>query len=311
MVLVLNGRGNDYPMITRPLSKRRFMKIGIGLPSTIPGAKSGLILEWAKKADAGPFSSLGVIDRLVYPSHEALTTLAAVASITHRVGLVTTLIQAPLRNTAVLAKQAATIDTLSGGRLTLGLGVGQREDDFRAVGVPRQGRGKRFEEQLALMKTIWSGAEVGEGVGPVGPPPRQSGGPQILIGGRAPQAIRRVGRWADGYLGAQVEPGTLRGYYDIVEESWKAAGRSGRPRQVGLFYFALSQDGAERTAAYLRRYYGFMGSGAEHFVQFALTSPDKVRDTIKTYSDIGMEEALLFPCADDLDEVDRLADIVG
>ena len=287
------------------------MKIGIGLPATIPGVKSDLILEWARKADAGPFSSLGVIDRLVYPSHEALMTLAAVASITRRVRLVTSLIQAPLRDAGLLAKQAATLDALSGGRLTLGLGVGQREDDFKLVSAPRRGRGRRFEEQLALMKRIWSGEAVGEDVGPVGPPPRQQGGPELLIGGRAPEAIRRVGRWADGYLGAQKEPATLRQYYDIVEESWRDAGRSGKPRQVGLFYFALTPDGADRTAAYLRRYYGFMGPGAEEFVGFALSSPEKLKNTIKIYSDIGMEEALLFPCADELDEVDRLADLVG
>ena len=287
------------------------MKIGIGLPSTIPGIRSDLILEWARKADAGPFSSLGVIDRLVYPSHEAMVSLAAVAPITRRVRLVTSLIQAPLRNAGVLAKQAATLDALSGGRLTLGLGVGRREDDFRAAPAVLEGRGKRFEEQLALMKKVWSGEALADGVGPVGPPPGQQGGPELLIGGRVPAAIRRVGRWADGYLGVQVEPATLRQLYDIVEESWSAAGREGKPRQVGLFYFALTPDGADRTASYLRRYYGFTGPGVKEFLEAALWSPQRVKDAIRNYSDIGMDEALLFPCVPELEEVDRLADLVG
>ena len=178
------------------------MKIGIGLPSTIPDIRSDLILEWARKADAGPFSSLGVIDRLVYPSHEPLMSLAAVASITQRVRLVTSFIQAPMRNAGILAKQAATLDALSGGRLTLGLGVGQREDDFRAAPANLKGRGKRFEEQLAPMKKVWSGEALGDGVGQVGPTPGQRGGPELLIGGTVPAAIRRIGQWADGYLGA-------------------------------------------------------------------------------------------------------------
>ena len=109
------------------------MQIGIGLPSAIRGVESGLILDWAKRADAGPFSSLGTIDRIVYPSFEPLVSLAAVAAVTQRIGLMTTVLLAPTRNAGILAKQAATLDALSGGRLTLGLGVGRREDDFRAV----------------------------------------------------------------------------------------------------------------------------------------------------------------------------------
>ena len=287
------------------------MKVGIGLPSTIPGIRSDLILEWARRAEAGPFSSLGVIDRLVYPSHEALLSLAAVASITHRVRLVTSVIQAPLRNAGILAKQAATLDALSGGRLTLGLGVGQRRDDFQAAPAALQARGKRFEEQLALMKKIWSGQALGDGVGQVGPAPVRPGGPELLIGGRVPAALRRVGNWADGYVGAQTEPAGLRQFYDLVEESWRDAGRTGKPRYVGLFYFALTPDAPEQTAAYLTSYYGYMGPGVEHFIRLGLSSPEKVKDAMRDYDNIGMDEALLFPCVPDLDEVDRLADLVG
>ena len=305
------AQGNDLIVGDLAACLGRNMEIGIGLPSTIPGIRSDLILDWARKADAGPFSSVGVIDRLVYASHEAMVSLAAVAPITQRVRLVTSLIQAPMRNAGILAKQAATLDALSGGRLTLGLGVGQREDDFRAAPAALGGRGRRFEEQLALMKKIWSGAALEEGVGPVGPPPAQQGGPELLIGGRVPEAIRRVGRWADGYVGAQTEPAGLRQFYDVVEESWREAGRTGKPRYVGLFYFALTPDSADRTASYLRRYYGYMGPGVEHFVQLALWSPQRVKDAMRDYSAIGMDEALFFPCVPELEEVDRLADLVG
>ena len=133
------------------------MRIAIGLPATIPGARGDLMLEWARKADAGPFSSLGILDRLVYTNYEPLIALAGVAAVTTRVRLITTVLLAPLRSASLLAKQAATIDAISNGRLTLGLGVGGREDDFQAAGVDFHQRGKIFDAQLETMSRIWSG----------------------------------------------------------------------------------------------------------------------------------------------------------
>src|SRR5579864_3433650 len=109
------------------------MQIGIGHPGTIPGVKAQFILDWARRADAGPFSSLGSLDRLVYPNYDALITLTAAAAVTQRIRLMTTVLLAPLHNGGVLAKQAASLDAFSGGRLTLGLGIGGREDDSRAA----------------------------------------------------------------------------------------------------------------------------------------------------------------------------------
>ncbi len=144
------------------------MQVGIGLPATIPGIEGKHILEWAKKADAGPFSSLSILDRLVYPNYEPLITLAAVAGATQRIRLMPTVLLVTLRNTAMLAKQAASLDALSGGRLTLGVGVGGREDDFLAASIPFNNRGKRFEEQLTTMMRIWSGQPLSDNVGPGG-----------------------------------------------------------------------------------------------------------------------------------------------
>src|SRR5438552_178148 len=167
------------------------MKIGIGLPAAIPGVKGELILDWAKQADSAAFSSLGVTDRVVYRNYEPLITLAAVAGVTKRIRFMTTVLLAPLRRTALLAKQAASLDALSNGRLTLGLGIGVREDDFLAAEASFRDRGKRFEQQLALMTQIWSGERVSETIGEIGPVPVQQGGPELLIGAYSPKARAR------------------------------------------------------------------------------------------------------------------------
>jgi alkanesulfonate monooxygenase SsuD/methylene tetrahydromethanopterin reductase-like flavin-dependent oxidoreductase (luciferase family) len=134
------------------------MQISIGLPATIPGVSRELLFDWARKAEAGSFASLGIIGRLVYPNYEPLITLAAVSSITQRIRLMTAVLIAPLYNAGILAKQTASLDALSGGRLTLGLGIGNREDDYKAAPSSFKSRGKYFDEQLAIMKRAWSGA---------------------------------------------------------------------------------------------------------------------------------------------------------
>ncbi|MFQ5855293.1 MAG: LLM class flavin-dependent oxidoreductase [Anaerolineae bacterium] len=288
------------------------MQIGIGLPATIPGVEGSHILDWARRADSGPFSSLGIIDRLVYPNYDPLVTLAAAAAVTRRIRLMSTILVAPLRNAGILAKQAASLDALSGGRFTLGLGVGGREDDYRAAPASFSDRGRRFEEQLDIMKRIWSGQPLAADVGPVGPPPVQQGGPEVLIGGYSPAAVRRVGRWGDGYIaGGGGDPARVHQLYSIAEEAWKAEGRPGRPRFVGAIYCALGSDVADRAAAYIRDYYAFMGPMAENLANAIPSSPDAIKGAILAFADIGMDELILWPCVPDLDQVDRLADLVG
>lgn len=143
------------------------MHIGISHPGIVPGVPGQLILEWARRADAGPFSSLGSRDRLVYANYDPLMTLAAAAAVTQRIRLMTTVLIVPVHNAGVLAKQAASLDALSGGRLTLGVGIGLREDDFRAAPASFRNRGKRFEEQLDTMKRIWSGQPLADDLGPI------------------------------------------------------------------------------------------------------------------------------------------------
>jgi len=283
------------------------VNIGIGFPAMIPGAGRQLILEWARRADQGPFSSLGLTDRVAYGNHDPLIALAAAAAVTERIRLMTTVLLAPTRPAGILAKQAASLDALSGGRLTLGLGIGSREDDYRAAPASFRDRGRRFEQQLEVMHRAWSGQEVGEGAGRIGPPPVQPGGPEVLIGGYSPAAVARVGRWGRGYItGGGADPERAASLYAIAEEAWRSAGREGRPRFVGAAYYALGPDAAERGGAYLRDYYG---SFAERIS--LLSSDQELRSVVAAAPGVGMDEIVLWATVAELDQVDRLAEIVA
>jgi alkanesulfonate monooxygenase SsuD/methylene tetrahydromethanopterin reductase-like flavin-dependent oxidoreductase (luciferase family) len=287
------------------------MDIGIGLPATIPGTSGSLVLDWARRADSGPFSSLGILDRLVYPNYEPLITLAAAAAVTERVRLTTTILIAPLRRSGVLAKQATTLDALSGGRLTLGVGVGAREDDFQAAPASFHDRARSFEEQIELMRRVSSGEPVSDEVGPMGPPPAQPGGPELLIGGYSPAAIRRVGRWGDGFISGGIpDPVQVRQMFDVAEESWRAEGREGKPRLVSCFYYALGPN-AERGGDYLRDYYTYFGPAADDMARSIPSSPEAIQGLIQGLGDVGADEVICWPTVAELDQVDRLAELVG
>jgi alkanesulfonate monooxygenase SsuD/methylene tetrahydromethanopterin reductase-like flavin-dependent oxidoreductase (luciferase family) len=287
------------------------MQIGIGLPASIPEVTPDILFDWARLADSGPFSSLGVIDRLVYSNYEPMITLAAVASITRRIRLLTNVLVAPLRNTGILAKEAATLDALSAGRLTLGLGVGAREDDYAAAPAAFHDRGKRFEEQLTTMKHIWSGKPLEEHISLIGPRPVREGGPEILIGGYSPMAIRRVGKFGDGLIiGSSTNAEVAKQFYEVAQQAWQAQGKSGKPRFVGCKYYALGSNAAERASAYIRHYYSFMESRANALSSSIPTTSEAVKAVIQSFVDAGMDELILWPCIAELDQVNLLAELL-
>jgi alkanesulfonate monooxygenase SsuD/methylene tetrahydromethanopterin reductase-like flavin-dependent oxidoreductase (luciferase family) len=166
------------------------MRIGIGLPAAVPGVDGTTIGAWAAEAERAGFASVGVIDRLVYDNLEPLTVLAAAAARTEHVELFTTVLNVGWRaNPVLLAKQMASVDLLSGGRLTAGLGLGGWPEDFAASHVPTSGTGARLRDTLATMRRVWAGDLSGQG----GPMPRlPEGRPGLLFGGLVPAAHKRA-----------------------------------------------------------------------------------------------------------------------
>ena len=285
------------------------MQIGIGLPANIPGVQGKQLIEWAKKADVGPFSSMGLIDRLVYDNYDPLIAFAAAAGATHRIRPVTTILLAPLHSAAVLAKQVASLDAISGGRLTLGLGVGQREDDFQAASAPFHSRGKVLDEQLATMQRIWSGQPFSAEVGAIGPAPAQAGGPEILIGAIAPTALARLGQWGNGFIAGGGGPQMANQGFRAAETVWYTAGRAGKPRLVGCVYYALGPEAQTRGGNYIHHYYG--AEWGPMIVQSMSVTPEAIKDIRKAFADIGTDELMFWPTLADLDQIDRLEDVLG
>ena len=286
------------------------MDVAIGLPATIPGVERDELLEWARRAEARGFSSLGTIDRLVYGNYEPLLALAAAAAVTERIRLATTVLLAPLRvSAAVLAKQAATVDHLSNGRLVLGVAIGGREDDYQAAGVDFHTRGKAFDEMLETWQRVWAGESFGT-AGAIGPkPPR--GRPTLIIGGSVDKAFERAARYGDGWVMGGGAPDQFAEGAAKMDAAWQSAGRDGQPRKMALAYFALGDGAREAADSYLNDYYGFLGDMAGMIAGSAATDADTVKQYVKGFADAGCDELVMFPCSTDPGQVDLLADAIA
>jgi alkanesulfonate monooxygenase SsuD/methylene tetrahydromethanopterin reductase-like flavin-dependent oxidoreductase (luciferase family) len=286
------------------------MEIGIGLPATVPGVQRDDLLEWARRAEQRGFSSLGTIDRIVYPNLEPLVALGAAAAVTERIRLVTDILIVPYRvNAALVAKQALSVDAIAGGgRLVLGVGIGGRGDDYEASGVSEKDRGRRMDEMLDDIRAVWAGEERGT-AGPIGPP-AIGGGPRLLIGGQVDASVRRAAKHGDGYTMGGGTPDDFKAMAEKVRNAWSDAGRDGDPMLMALCYFALG-DGAEKAAdRYLHDYYGFLGDIADSIARSAATDVDTVRSYRDAFAEAGADELIYFPASTDPGQVDLLAEAV-
>lgn len=281
------------------------MRIGIGLPNTIPGTPGSLITAWARRAEERGFDAVATVDRIVYDNVEALTTLAAAAAVTTRVELLTDILLAPTRLPALLAKETASVDVLSGGRLTLGLAPGAREDDFTVTGQRYTNRGRRFEALLDFLQAAWRGEPPPGASRPLGPAPVRGDIP-ILIGGTSPQAIARAARVGAGWTAGSAAAGALAELVAQVHEAWRAAGRTGEPRIATLTYFLLGDGVDEAAGRYLSDYYGESRGSA--ILGRMGRDAGTLRAVVEQAEQAGAGEIVFFPAVADLSQVDRLAD---
>lgn len=278
------------------------MDIGIGLPNAVRGVERDGIVDWSRRAEEAGFSSLGTLDRIAYPNFESLICLAAAAAVTDRIRLATDILISPLRaNTALLAKQSATIDRLSEGRLVLGLAVGGRPDDYAVSGVDFDTRGRTFDRQLRELNELWADEAVG-------PDPANGKRPTLLVGGSSDRAFRRAAEHADGWTMGGGTPDALSDGLPKLHRAWDAAGREGRPRAIALFYFILGDDAEAIAQRNLGDYYSFLGDYAERVVQSAAKDRETIKRYLAGFEQAGADEVICFPGSSDPAQVELLAE---
>lgn len=278
---------------------------------------AALLKTWAKKVDDGPFSSLCWGERIAFSNPDSLTLLGALGAWTERVQLVTTVIVPQLHDPVLLAKALATGDMLCGGRLTVGLGVGGRDEDYHAAGAdPATQTMRGMAERVAIMRRVWAGEKITESVLPVGPSPVRAGGPALLVGTIGPKTLRSAAAWADGLAGTTLDLDVSKQneLYDVARTAWSDAGKP-KPHLATSFWFAMGpQDSARaQVHTHLRRYMNWIP--VEFVDAIAPTTgwagtEDDLADVLRRFADIGTDEVHLIPTSSDLDQLSRVADVV-
>lgn len=273
---------------------------------------------WATVTDGGPFTSLCWGERIAFDNPEALTLLGALAAWTDRVRLVMTVVVPQLHDPVMLAKQLATGDMLSGGRLTVGIGIGGRQEDYRAVGAdPATQTMRGLADRVAVMKRVWAGEKVTESVVPVGPAPVQAGGPDLLVGTMGPKTVRSAASWADGLAGTTLDLDTEKQdeLFEVARQAWANAGKP-KPQLATSFWFAIGDDAAEARAQvhrHLLRYMNWIpGSVVDAMAPGTgwAGDDDDLAAVLRKFADIGTDEVHLIPTSSDIDQLRRVADVV-
>jgi alkanesulfonate monooxygenase SsuD/methylene tetrahydromethanopterin reductase-like flavin-dependent oxidoreductase (luciferase family) len=292
------------------------MDIAMTLPTMLPHGRDEFV-TWCRRIDEGPWSSLAVPERVTFTSHSLTVQLAGAAVLTERVRLWTTLIVLPAHNEVQVAKDMASVDRLAAGRLTLGVGVGGREEDFRAIGGDFRRRWQRLDDQVARMRRIWAQEPPFEGSDGVGPAPVQLGGPPFVAGVVGPKAIARAAHWAVGVDDPTsiiaVDVSALEAQRQKVVAAWKEAGRSEAPHFSSSLWFALGPDPKEQLAGYIYRYMKtFDDSFARQLADSApVHSSAALRGAVDAARQAGCDEFFLVPTTTEAAELDRVRDALG
>lgn len=283
------------------------MQIAMTVPTMLPVDRT-VLRDWCTAIDGGPFSSLAVPERAAWDGEACLPTLAACAAWTERVRLVSTIVVLPTYQAARAAKDLATIDVISGGRLTVGVGVGGRAQDYTVLEASLAQRWQRLDDQVARMREIWAGDVTIDGM-PLGPRPVQDHLP-LLAGALGPKATARAAKWADGITGAWGIDGNMQGLsaaLDAVRAAWQDAGRTTKPHLSTSIWFALGDDAESTVKNYARRYLNVFGAAVGDMAADAQRGydPGALRDAVDAAAQAGCDELFLVPTSTDVRQIDE------
>lgn len=292
------------------------MKIGVALPQMAPGYGPGTTVDWARRIDAGPFSSVSVGERVTFSNPEMVATLGACAAVTERVQVLANLWVLPQHRMAMVAQQIGTLDQLSNGRLEVAVGVGGREHDYRALGADFTRRHQQLDDKVAELKSLLDGKPPFDGADPVGPACVQPGGPIILAGAMGPKAMRRAAHWADGISGFSI-PGDadeIAKTGDLADRCWSEAGRPTPPRKVSGCFTALGvPDAPAALRSFTSRYLNFLGPKLADLIAATTraSTPEALADILDGAEQAGCDEFILVPAVTDLNFLEVAAEVVA
>jgi alkanesulfonate monooxygenase SsuD/methylene tetrahydromethanopterin reductase-like flavin-dependent oxidoreductase (luciferase family) len=293
------------------------VRVGMTMPVMEPDLDAATLRDWARAIDDGPFSALCWGERIAFTNPDSLTLLGALAAWTDRVELVTTVIVPQLHDPVMCAKALATGDLLSGGRLTVGIGVGGRHEDYLAVGAdPNLQTMREMARRVEVMRRVWAGDKITESVLPVGPPPIRPAGPRLLFGTIGPKTVRSAAAWADGLAGISMDldVGIQNALFDVARDAWAQAGKPA-PHLATSFWFALGDQDTARAQvhAHLRRYMNWIPADLVDAMAPSTGwagTEDELAAVLRGFAAVGTDEIHLIPTSSDIDQVRRVADVV-
>jgi alkanesulfonate monooxygenase SsuD/methylene tetrahydromethanopterin reductase-like flavin-dependent oxidoreductase (luciferase family) len=276
------------------------MEIGVALPQMAPGYGPGTTVEWARRIDAGPFSSVSAGERVTFDNPEMVATLGACAAVTERVRVLANLWVLPQHPMAMVAQQIGTLDQLAEGRLEVAVGVGGREHDYRALDTEFTARHKRLDEKVVELKALLAGQPPFPGADPVGPPTVQPDGPVILAGAMGPKAMARAAGWADGISAFSIpgDAAEIARTNDLADRCWKEAGRDSAPRKVSGCFVALGVPKAEEVLhSFTARYLAFLGLKLSEAIAGTarVSSSEVLAEVLDGAEAAGCDEFILVP----------------
>jgi alkanesulfonate monooxygenase SsuD/methylene tetrahydromethanopterin reductase-like flavin-dependent oxidoreductase (luciferase family) len=289
------------------------MDVGLAFPQMTPDLDRDRIRAWCRAVDDGPFSSISAGERIAFDNLDGFTLCTAAAALTDRVRIGFNVVVAPWHPPAMLAKELASIDVRSGGRLEVAVGVGGREQDYAALGSPFAGRFQRLDDTVDELRRLWAGGDVVPGAG-VGPAPVQPGGPPVLCSGTGPKSLARAARWADGLTGFTLaaDPAVAGATFRLADQAWADAGRSTAPRRVTGSFVVLGPGAEDALRSFARRYLGVFGTDVAAWLadRMPLSTPEAVRAFLVDLAAEGCDEVVLVPGRSDPDQVRQLAEVV-
>jgi alkanesulfonate monooxygenase SsuD/methylene tetrahydromethanopterin reductase-like flavin-dependent oxidoreductase (luciferase family) len=287
------------------------MRVGVWLPNAMPfGLERGFFLDWVRLADQAGFDTLGTLDRPNYDLWDPLVSLAAAAAVTERIRLATTTLPLPNRNEVLVAKQAAVIDRVSGGRLTLGVSLGSRPDDYEVFGAALAHRVTRFRRQLARIRQVWAQARHSDREhGVLGPPPVQDPGPPIWLGALTERARQRAVELADGFIfGGAARPSTIGPAIQSMRPQVAARGKPDFSFNAVAYVAVGGERELAEAVAHHQRYYPVLPVPAEQAIHHGPI--DKIKDTVAEYAASGLDLLVLLPEVRSLQQLELLSEQV-